>query len=79
MRSPFAPIQAASAKDASVLATAYFQVGNVDTDLPQDRNSSIGYQPAIVVQVHVTTGYQCICEGNAKAAGEMIVADSRHP
>lgn len=79
MRSPFAPIQAAPAKDASVPATAYFQVGNIDADFSQDGNSSIGYQPAIVVQVHVTTGYQCICEGNAKAAGEMVVADSRHP
>jgi hypothetical protein len=79
MWSAFAPVQAGSAKDTSVLATAHCQVGDVDADSLQERNSGIGYQPAIVVQNHVATDNQCIREGNAKAAGEMVVTGSRHP
>jgi len=79
MRSPLAPIQAGSAKDTGVLAAAYCQAGDIDTDLLQEGNSSIGHQPAIVVQIHVTMGHQRIREGNAETAGEMVVTGSRHP
>jgi hypothetical protein len=43
MGSPFAPVQAGSAKDTSFLATTHRQVGDIDADSLQERNSGIGY------------------------------------